>query len=120
MKTEMVPAAAAGLRVDHQRWREGLDALMDRISGRFARYDAARNAGALMLGVLSAVESKNCWTMAELSGHATPDKLQHLLSRAKWDYDDIGEDLRAYVIEEFAEPGAGVSPVAWWSFGSRG
>ena len=40
-----MPAAAAGLRVDHERWRESLDALMDRISPRFARYDAARNAG---------------------------------------------------------------------------
>ena len=39
-------------------------ALMDRISGRFARYDAARNTGAFLLGVLSVVESKNCWTMA--------------------------------------------------------
>lgn len=79
---------------------------MDRISGRFARYDAARNAGAFILGVLSAVESKNCWTMAELSGHDTPDKLQHLLSRAKWDADDIRDDLRQYVIEEFAESDA--------------
>ena len=101
-----MPAAAAGLRVDHQRWRDGLDALLDRISGRFARYDAARNAGAFILGVLSAVESKNCWTMAELSGHGSPDKLQHLLARAKWDADDIRDELRGYVSDAFAEPDA--------------
>jgi SRSO17 transposase len=98
-----MPAAAAGLRVEHDRWREGLDALMEQISGRFARYEAARNAGALLLGLLSATETKNCWTMAELSGHGTPDKLQHLLSRAKWNADDIRDDLRHYVTAAFAE-----------------
>ncbi|WP_067976772.1 IS701 family transposase [Mycolicibacter icosiumassiliensis] len=79
---------------------------MNRISGRFARYDAARNAGAFVLGVLSAVESKNCWTMAELSGHSTPDKLQHLLARAKWNADDIADELRTYVVEAFADSDA--------------
>ncbi len=101
-----MPAAAAGLRVDHERWRESLDALMDQISRRFARYDAARNAGAFLLGVLSALESKNCWTMAELSGHQSPDKLQHLLSRAVWEADDIRDDVRRYVTDAFADPQA--------------
>lgn len=101
-----MPVAAAGLRVDHDRWRAGLDALMDRISVRFARYDVARNAGAFILGVLSAIESKNCWTMAELAGHGSPDKLQHLLSRAKWNADDIRDDLRHYVTAAFADPDA--------------
>jgi SRSO17 transposase len=106
VKTRKTPAATAGLRVDHEHWREGLDALIDMICGRFARYDTARNAGAFLLGVLSALETKNCWTMAELSGHGTPDKLQHLLSRAKWDADDIRDDLRRYVTDAFADPDA--------------
>lgn len=92
--------------VDHYRWREGLDALMDQISARFTRYDAARNAGAFILGALSATESKNCWTSAELSGHGTPDRRQHLLSRAKRDADDIRDDLRGYVVEAFGDPDA--------------
>ncbi|MGC5245957.1 IS701 family transposase, partial [Gordonia sp. DT219] len=75
---------------------------MDTIGPRFARCDAARNAGAFVLGVMSALESKNCWTMAELAGHATPDKLQHLLSRAKWNADDIRDDLRTMVVDAFA------------------
>lgn len=79
---------------------------MDMIAPRFARCEAARNAGAFVLGVLSAVETKNCWTMAELSGHASPDRLQHLLSRAKWEADDVGDDLRAMVVEAFGEPDA--------------
>ncbi|CAN5393866.1 IS701 family transposase [soil metagenome] len=44
--------------------------------------------------------------MAELSGHQSPDKLQHLLSRAKWDADDIRDDVRRYVTGAFADPDA--------------
>jgi SRSO17 transposase len=106
VKTTKTPAAAAGLRIDHDRWRAQLDTVLDTIAPRFARCEAARNAGAFILGVLSAIESKNCWTMAELAGHASPDKLQHLLSRAKWDAEQIGEDLRAMVVDAFAEPDA--------------
>ncbi|WP_458794031.1 IS701 family transposase, partial [Nocardia cyriacigeorgica] len=79
---------------------------MDTITPRFARREAARNAGAFVVGVLSSLETKNCWTMAELSGHATPDKLQHLLSRATWEADEIRDDLRAMIIDAFAEPDA--------------
>lgn len=79
---------------------------MDTISPRFARCEAARNAGALVLGVLSALETKDCWTIAELSGHDSPDKLQHLLSRAKWDADAIRDDVRDLVVDAFAEPDA--------------
>ncbi|UPW06819.1 IS701 family transposase [Rhodococcus pyridinivorans] len=83
-----------------------MDALIDTITPRFARREAARNAGAFVVGVLSSLETKNCWTMAELSGHATPDKLQHLLSRATWEADEIRDDLRAMIIDAFAEPDA--------------
>lgn len=87
------------LRVDHERWRAGLDALIDTISPRFARCEAARNAGAFILSVLSALETKNCWTIPEMSGHTSPDKLQHLLSRAKWDADDVREDVQRVVLD---------------------
>jgi hypothetical protein len=70
---------------------------MDRIAPRFARCETLRNAGALMLGLVSDLGRKNCWTLAERSGHPSPDRLQHLLSRAKWDADGVGEDLRSYV-----------------------
>ena len=62
---------------------------MDRIARRFTRCEPLRNAGALMLGLVSDIGKKNCWTLAELSGHASPDRLQHLLARAKWDADAV-------------------------------
>jgi SRSO17 transposase len=59
-----------------------------------------------MLGMLSGLDRKNCWTIAEHRGDASPDGLQHLLARAKWDADAVRDDLRGYVIDAFAEPDA--------------
>jgi SRSO17 transposase len=59
-----------------------------------------------MLGMLSGLDRKNCWTIAEQRGDGTPDGLQHLLARAKWDADDVRDDLRGYVVEAFGESDA--------------
>jgi SRSO17 transposase len=80
--------------------------VIDRIAPRFARYEPLRHAGGLMLGMLSALGRKNCWTIAEHRGATTPDGLQHLLARAKWDADAVRDDLRGYVVDAFAEPDA--------------
>jgi SRSO17 transposase len=80
--------------------------VIDRIAPRFARYEPLRHAGELMLGLLSGLDRKNCWTIAEHRGAATPDGLQHLLARAKWDAEAVRDDLRDYVIDAFGDPGA--------------
>ncbi|GAA2398296.1 hypothetical protein GCM10010378_45950 [Streptomyces viridochromogenes] len=46
---------------------------------------------------------ENCWTFAEHVGDATPDGLQHLLGRAKWDADLVRDDLRGFVLEHLAD-----------------
>ncbi|MDT4931814.1 MAG: hypothetical protein QOF92_4681 [Pseudonocardiales bacterium] len=56
--------------------------------------------------MVSGLDRKNCWTIAEHSGDATPDGLQHLMSRAKWDAEAVRDDLRDYVIDAFVDPGA--------------
>jgi SRSO17 transposase len=56
-----------------------------------------------MLGLVSDLGRKNCWTLAERSGHPNPDRLQHLLSRAKWDIDGVGGDLRSYVVAHLGD-----------------
>ena len=80
--------------------------MIDRIAPRFARYEPLRHAGELMAGMVSGLDRKNCWTIAEHRGDATPDGLQHLLSRAKWDADGVRDDVREYVIDAFGDPGA--------------
>ncbi|MFI1606997.1 IS701 family transposase [Streptomyces griseofuscus] len=76
---------------------------MGRVAGRFARVEPRRRATALVLGLLSDLPRKNCWTLAEHAGDATPDGMQHLLHRAKWDADAVRDDVRAYVVEHLAD-----------------
>ena len=80
--------------------------MIDRIAPRFARYEPLRRASELMLGMVSGLDRKNCWTIAEHRGDTSPDGLQHLLSRAQWDADGVRDDLREYVIDAFGDPGA--------------
>ena len=98
-------ALAAAHRIDPDRWWDGFGVVLDRIAPRFARAEPVRHAGALILGLLSGLDRKNCWTIAEHRGDGTPDGLQHLLSRAKWDVDAVRDDLRSYVREAFGDPG---------------
>ncbi len=99
-------AVAAAHSVDPVRWQRAFGAVLDCIESRFARYEPLRHAAGLMLGMLSGLDRKNCWTIAEHRGDLTPDGLQHLLARAKWDADAVREDLRGYVLDAFAEPDA--------------
>ena len=79
---------------------------MARVAGRFARVEPRRRARALVLGLLADLPRKNCWTIAEHAGDATPDGMQHLLAGARWDADAVRDDVRAYVIEHLGSPGA--------------
>ncbi|MFF4140849.1 IS701 family transposase [Streptomyces sp. NPDC001698] len=72
---------------------------MGRIAGRFARVEPRRRVRDLVLGLLSDLPRKNCWSIAEWAGEATPDGMQHLLGRAKWDADAVRDDVREYVLE---------------------
>ncbi|WP_326757092.1 IS701 family transposase [Streptomyces hirsutus] len=73
---------------------------MGRIADRFARVEPRRRAGRLVLGLLSDLPRKNCWSIAEWAGEATPHGMQHLLCRASWDADAVRDDVRDYVVEQ--------------------
>jgi SRSO17 transposase len=106
VKTTELAAVAAVHSVDPERWWTEFSAVIDRIAPRFARYEPLRHAGGLMAGMVSGLDRKNCWTIAEHRGDVTPDGLQHLLARAKWDAEEVRDDLRDYVIDAFGDPGA--------------
>ena len=103
MKTSEDAAAAAAHSVDPDRWQSEFSAVLDRIESRFARYEPLRHAGALMAGMASGLDRKNCWTIAEHRGAETPDGLQHLLARASWDAEAVRDDLRDYVVDAFGD-----------------
>jgi SRSO17 transposase len=106
VKTTEYAAVAAAHSVDPDRWHTEFSAVLDRIARRFRRYEPLRHAGELMAGMVSGLDRKNCWTIAEHRGAVTPDGLQHLLARASWDADAVRDDLRDYVIDSFGDPGA--------------
>jgi SRSO17 transposase len=82
------------------------DELMGRIAGRFGRVEPRRRARAFVTGLIAGLPRKNCWTIAEHAGDATPDGMQHLLGRARWDADGVRDDLRGFVAERLADPQA--------------
>jgi SRSO17 transposase len=83
-----------------------VEELLGRVAGRFGRVEPRRRARAFVLGLLADLPRKNCWTIAEHAGDATPDGMQHLLGRAVWDEDKVRDDVRDYVVEHLGDPGA--------------
>ena len=68
-------------------WADGLVGLHQRIGGRFGRVEPRRRALAYLRGLLSQVERKNSWWLAEQAGEQTPDGMQRLLNGSGWDAD---------------------------------
>jgi SRSO17 transposase len=97
---------AAGHSVDPVLWQRMLDELMGRIAGRFVRVEPRRHARAFVLGLLADLPRKNCWSIAEHAGDATPDGMQHLLAGARWDADGVRDDLRGYVAGHLGDAAA--------------
>jgi SRSO17 transposase len=87
-------------------WARDLEALAARIAPRFSRAEPRRRALAYLRGLLSPLERKNGWRLAEAIGDATPDGVQDFLSRMRWDADAVRDDLRAYVVEHLGDPEA--------------
>jgi SRSO17 transposase len=88
---------AAGHSVDPAGWRVLFDELMCLVAGRFGRVEPRRTAREFVLGLLSPLERKNCWQLAEHAGHGDPQAMQRLLRTAVWDADAVRDDVRAFV-----------------------
>jgi SRSO17 transposase len=105
---ELIPdthTSPAELTVDTVRaWMLELTEVEQRIGARFARWDVRRRAGAYLRGLLSPVERKNGWQLAEVNGDDTPYGVQHLLGRARWDAEAVRDDLRCYIMEHLSVP----------------
>src|SRR5947199_9161295 len=80
-----------------------LDELLERVAGRFGRVEPRRRIRSFVLGLPADLPRKNCWSIAEHVGDATPDGMQHLLAGARWDADGVRGDLRDYVAEHLGD-----------------
>ncbi len=85
----------------------GLGELHERIAGRFARAEPRARVREYVSGLVTSLERKNGWTLAEWAGEVSPDGMQRLLRRADWDVDGVRDDVRAYVAGQLGDP-AGV------------
>ena len=84
-------------------WRSELSALHARLGELFVRSEPRRQAGLYLEGLLSAVERKNGWQLAEHLGDARPWRTQRVLSHVQWDEEAARDLCRAYVIEPLAD-----------------
>ena len=85
-------------------WAEGIEAVHARIAGRFGRVEPRRRVLDYLKGLVSPIERKNGWQLAEQAGDLTPDGVQRLLATYDWDADLVRDDLRRYVVEHLGDP----------------
>jgi SRSO17 transposase len=84
-------------------WEKDLDELKRRIGPVFGRREVRETAGAFLDGLLSGVERKTGWLLAEQAGLA-PARMQARLGRSRWRADELRDQVRAYVLECLGDP----------------
>ncbi|MET7542462.1 IS701 family transposase [Streptomyces sp. NPDC005507] len=94
---------AAEATIAQAVWDRLFRAATDAIADCFRRREARATAMEMIGGLLAQVDTRNCWTLAEVLGHPGPHRLQHLLSRAKFDHDQAREEIARWVIDELAD-----------------
>ncbi|MER6695527.1 IS701 family transposase, partial [Streptomyces minutiscleroticus] len=93
---------AAEITIVQTVWDRVSGAAMDAIAHCFARRETRASAAEMIAGLLAEVDTRNCWTLAQALGHSGPHRLQHLLSRARFDHDRAGQEIARLVVREFA------------------
>src|SRR5689334_24176588 len=80
-------------------WAAGLAQLHARFASRFERAEPRKTALSYLVGLLSPLERKNGWQLAEAAGASRPDSIQRLLNTAKWKADEVRDELWQYIVE---------------------
>jgi SRSO17 transposase len=97
-------AAAATLSDDQPRVL--LKDLFGQVAGCFGRRETCQAAGQMVQGLLMELEECNCWSIAEAAGHLGPHRLQHLLSRAVWDEQQLLDTAAAWAVSYLGDQDA--------------
>jgi SRSO17 transposase len=87
------------------QWSNVLKSFQSRIGQYFARAEVRQTAFDYLQALLSPVERKNGWQMAEQVGHKAPYRFQHLLGRARWDALAMTAEGRDYALEHLGKEG---------------
>jgi hypothetical protein len=83
--------------IDPAGWLAGFDDLLaEVVAPAFFRREPRLRAQSYLLGLVSGLEHKNAWTLAEFAGDSTPDGMQRLLAAARWHQDAVRDALGRY------------------------
>ena len=85
-------------------WDRELWALKERISPVFRRRELKETAGAFLDGLLSGIERKTGWLLAERAGLERPYRMQSVLGRSRWDAETLRDEVRDYALEALGDP----------------
>ncbi len=85
------------------RWADGIEQVYRYVGRRFRRPEPRRRVLDYLRGLLSPVERKNGWQLAERAGDSTPYGVQRLLSTYRWDANLVRDDLKGYVMEHLGD-----------------
>jgi SRSO17 transposase len=101
------------------RWQSSLTQLHARLACYFARPEPYQRLLRFVQAILSHVERKNGWQVAEQAREATPYGMQRLLSQAIWDEDGVRDEVRSFALEHLGTSQAIVA-IDETSFPKRG
>lgn len=92
-----------------EKWADEFARFHQRFADLFGRSEGREQAAKYVQGLLSPIERKNGWQVAEALGDRTPDAMQRLLYSTQWDADGARDELQRFVVEAFGDPeGIGV------------
>ncbi len=80
-----------------EQWPQAFEEIENRIHHLFTQYQSRERAMQYIKGLLSPVERKNSWQLAEAAGEKDPYRIQYLLGKADWDPDAMRDDLIKYI-----------------------
>ena len=86
--------------------RKALEQTTQRLGRHFANAAASESAAAYLQSLLSSVERKNSWQLAEAAGLESPYRFQHLLGRGTWDADALRDEQLGVVLAGLGEEDA--------------
>jgi SRSO17 transposase len=87
-------------------WDSALRSLIGRVGYLFSRPEPREIFADLVEGLLSDLEKKNGWTLAQRAGHSHPGRMQTFLCRGAWSAQGLEAEVRRYVVEELGCPEA--------------
>lgn len=90
------------MKWDGEAWQDEFERAFQWIADAFPRADLRDRGRRYLWGLLSSVERKNSWQIAEELGDGSPYACQRLLGRASWKADDARDGLLQLVQQQFA------------------